>query len=345
MVCTKTFVPTALAARLVLFLPVVGFAAGSPLQSGPADVRDSGRFPDVLVEPTEILPGDRIPLGTFRRTGRDLVETTGREFAGPPPKSAGFRIRYAGQDVVDAGAWNNATIDLLRNVGPNDQSVLLEAARRFQAGLRGDPQFFPFLYNLGRTFLLLNRPREALRFLTRARGVLREFPGVYVNLGRAHAMLKEDHAVEESYRIAARLNPFDPQPLVELGTFFLEQGSPVKAGYWFSAVLRDHPDFSNAQIGMARLVLQSGQMVRARQMLKAVPTDYLDGTPRRDYDRILHYHLAVIAANLQDYAEAARQFERLLSEPDDPFFLSTPIADIKRRREIMLRLAAVQARK
>ena len=297
------------------------------------------------MEPTEILPRDGIPKGTFRRNGRDLISTTGARFEGKPPASNGFQIRYGGRTVSHAGDWNNESVDLLRSVGPKDKTILLEAARRFQAGLGGDPQFFPFLYNLGRTFLLLNRPREAIRFLRRAQGVLPQFPGTYVNLARGHAMLKEDHAVERAYRTAGRLNPFDPQPLVELGTFFLEEGSPVKAAYWFAAVLRAHPDYSNARIGTARLVLQGGQPVRARRMLKEVPTDYLDGSPRSDYDRILHYYLAVIAANLQDYNEAAKQYERLLAEPEDKFFLTTPIADIRRRREIMLRLGAVQSRR
>ncbi len=301
-------------------------------------------LPDVLVEPTEILPGDDIPQGTFRVGPRDLVLAAGARFRGPPPISNRFRINYGGREVTNAGAWNNETVASLQSVGPKDHAPLWEAVRRFHAGLAGDPQFFPFLYNTGRVFLFLNRPREALRFLEKARGVLPEFPGTYTNIARAHAMLKEDHAVEEAFRAAARLNPFDPEPLVELGNFFLESGSTVKAAYWFRAVLRDHPDYSNARIGMARLVLQSGDLVRARTMLREVPTEYLDGTPRRDYDRVLHYHLAVIAANLRDYAEAARQYERLLSEPNDPFFLTTPRADIVRRREIMLRLADVQSR-
>ena len=343
--CWKGKTPGLLGRRLaalqgVLLLGMTTLASPAAAPSSASDV-----LPDILVEPTEILPNDRIPKGTFRRSARDFILAGGSGFAGSPAASPGFRILYGGVEVTQAGAWNNQTVDLLRTVGPKDRGPLLEAARRFQAGLRGDPQFFPFLYNTGRTFLLLNRPREALRFLRRAHGVLPEAPGTHVNLARAYAMLKEDHAVEDAYRTAGRLNPFDPQPLVELGNFFLEVKSPVKAAYWFGAVLRDHPDFSNARIGMARLVLQAGQMVRARRMLREVPTDYLDGTPRRDYDRILHYYLAVIAANLQDYAEAARQYERLLAEPEDSFFLSTPIGDIRRRREIMLRLAEVQSRK
>ncbi len=79
--------------------------------------------------------------------------------------------------------------------------------------------------------------------------------------------------------------------------------------------------------------------------MNSVPVDNLDGTPRNDYDRSLHYYQAVIASELRDYNAAVKQFDRLLKFPEDPFFLNIAIGDIRRRREIVKRLADVDARR
>lgn len=334
--------------RLVVFAVTLALVVASvlPLPAAPdappfAD-GDQQRLPDVIVEPTEILPGDQIPAGTFALNARGFVVTRGKRFAGEPPASNNWRIEYAGKSYSNAGLWNNETVTLLDRAGPRDRTQLEEAARRLQAGLKADPQFFPFLFNNGRALLMMNRPRDALRFLKRARGILPEFPATHSQIGRAHALLQEQQAVEQAFTTAARLNPFDPQPLVELGNYLLEEGATVKAAYYFRAVLRDHPDYSNARIGLARLVMQSGDVVRAHRLFSEVPTEFLDGTPRRDYDRILHYYLAEIAGRLQDYREAVGQLDRLLQEPTDPFFMTVPIQDIQRRRDILQRLADIQ---
>lgn len=295
-------------------------------------------FPDVIVEPLEILPSDRIPNGTFVRSERDFILCRGERFQGKPPAGKGTRIRWEKKVFDNAGLWNNDVIDELGRIGSYEPERLELALRKFMAGLQDDPLFFPFLYNTGRIYLLMNRPRLAVRYLEKAGAEVPPFFGVNMNLGFAYARMNEEQNAVRNFRLAAKKNPFDLRPFIALGNFYLESGSPVKAGYYFRQVLKRNPEHSNALLGIARLYMKRKDYVRARILMKNIPTENLDGTPRRDYDRSLHYYLALLATELRDYQDAVSEFDRLLSFQDDPFFLKRSVREISRRREIVRRL-------
>jgi len=294
------------------------------------------RLPEFLVEPGEILRTERLTAGTFARNPQDFIECRGRHFEGDPPPgiSADFNGTQTGVAIL-----NNQSVEEAVRAGSANQKALKSALARLEAVIRADPLFFPAIYNAGRILLLMNLPRRAVRYFDRARSVLPEFSGSYLNLGRAYARSGEDAAAVESFRQASRLNPSDALPLIALGDFYLERKSTQQARYYFERILALRPEYPDAKIGLARLYMEQGNIVRAQIILRSVPTDNQDGSERTDYNRALHYYLAVIASELRDYGDSVRQFDRLLKHPEDPFFLEFPIQEIRRRREIIFRLA------
>ena len=339
------------AALLPVFLTLLpwmgGDGPGSPwAQAGPPDRLKVKLLPDFIVRPMEILDSDRVPKGTFILIQPDYIACAGPGFKGKPAPSGKFgQVVLPDGTRVDAGEWNNRIVRELRGVGPRDTAKLQAALRKLQMGTRADPLFFPFLYNMGRVYLIMKLPEKAILWFNKARGAMPRYAGVYMNLGHAFARAGDERAAVAAYRTAAGKNPFVVKPLVALGNFYLERGSRIQAAYYFRRILRNRPDQSNAKIGLARLLMLKGDMLSARNMLNSVPVDNLDGTPRNDYDRSLHYYQAVIASELRDYNAAVKQFDRLLKFPEDPFFLNIAIGDIRRRREIVKRLADVDARR
>ena len=327
---------------LGLAVVLIGVAVLPPNLGAQTVVRRTVRMPQLLVEPLEILPSDRVPRGNFARNRRDFIVCTGPNFTGRNPPPGTVTIKWEGQEYKDVAAWNNGLVEEATKAG-RDEGKLFSVLDRFEAGLRADPLFYPFLYNSGKVLLLLRLPRRAMKFLTKARALVPEFAGVYVNLARAHARLQEDNAAVSNFKEAARRNPFDPSPVVELGNFYLEREMTFLANDYYRKVLRSYPDHSNAKIGLGRLFMQKGDYVRARELMSTIPTEFLDGTERKDYNRALHYYLALISVELQDYGAAVYHFDRLLAHPDDPFFLETPIGAIQKRRAVAFELADSQA--
>ncbi len=301
--------------------------------AGPASV-PAMEFPELIIEPD--APDPSSPAGSFVRTRSDFIVCRGKEGKGDPPKG-GPGIRFAGQDYPDTGAFNNMIVDGLEK--NRDRTELMIARQKWEAALKSDPQFFPFLYNLGRVFLLLNLPENAIRILDKARGILPAFAGTYLLLGQAYARAGDDRAAVVNFREASKRNRLDLSPLIALGNFYLSRREMTQARTYYDKVLEVRPDDVNARIGLGRIFMEKGDPVRARYLLKEIQTENIDGSERKDYDRSLHYFRAVLATELRDYGDAVREYDRLLKHPDDPFFLETSIKDIQRRREIARRLA------
>ena len=328
--------------------PVVAQGGGSlPGKRNPLDYPDvpkvKKKIPDFLVEPLEILPGDNVPDGTFVHSVGGYILCRGKAFQGPPPQDEAYaRIIWQGRAAgKSSGQWNNEVAGEIEKTAIHERKKLQLALRKFLAGLKADPLFFPFLYNAGRVSFLLNYPRNAISFLKKARDLMPEYYGIYMKLGDAYARLEEEHAAVTNYRLAAKKNPIRTEPLIALGNFYLERQMKVKARYYYRNILKKHPDQPNAKIGLARLMMLRKDYVRANLMLDSIITENLDGTPRGDYDRSMHYYQAIIATELGQYGAAVKHYDRLLKFPEDPFFIANPIIDIHKRRSIVKRLADV----
>jgi len=295
---------------------------------------------DTLLEPLEILPGQNVPQGTFTRTKSDYIVTNGAAFQGEGPPGS-VRFLFGEEEITNIAAFNNDLVARAEAAGSD--AAQLEALRdAFLVALQADPQFFPLLFNLGRVYLLLRLPEKAQLYLGRARDQVPEYARTYYYLAQAFRRSGDHRATLYNYRLAYKKNPFDPSALVELGNFYLEQKSGERAYDYFRQVQKGWPGNSDAKIGLARLELDNRNLYMAREILYSIETEDVSGKAREDYNRLLHYYLAIIAVDLRDYAEAVRQFDKLLAHPGDPFFLEVPIMSIQRRRDIAFRLAEAE---
>lgn len=295
---------------------------------------------DTLLQPLEILPGQTVPQGTFLKSKRDYILTAGPAFQGEPPPGS-VRFLFGDTEITNIAAFNNELVTRAEAAGSD--AAQLEALRdAYLSALRADPQFFPLLFNLGRIYLLLRMPEKAQLYLERARDQVPEYARTYYYLATAFRRSGDHRATLANYRLAYKKNPFDPSALVELGNFYLEQKSGERAYDYFRQVQKGWPGNSDAKIGLARLELDRRNLYMAREILYSIETEDVSGKSREDYNRLLHYYLAIIAVDLRDYAEAVRQFDKLLAHPEDPFFLEIPIMSIQRRRDIAFRLAEAE---
>ncbi|MBL8019518.1 MAG: tetratricopeptide repeat protein [Leptospirales bacterium] len=328
------------ASGFILALTYWLLAAPLHSQDAPPSADETLEFPDLIASGKS-----NTTVGTFRAARYDFVLCAGRDSPDPPP---GRQIDEI-EPGVSAGAYNNRiTAAVIRGIDATDagsaarRSVLTVAEDAYVLALKKDPQFFPFLHNLGRVKLLLNLPEQALSYLALARSRLPEFAIGYLLMGRAHARLNDGLSAVENFRTAYRKNPFDPTALVALGDFYLESGAFPQSRDAYERILKQFPDNAQARIGLGRLHMQKAEFFRARSYFESVRTQNIDGSWRDDYDRALHFYLAEVCTNLKDYKEALRQYDRMLEHPEDPFFLDHSLALLKKRREVVQKLAAEQ---
>lgn len=299
-------------------------------------------FPDL---PAESLDTSDVSIqGTFSTSRFDFVICKGRSFADQTPAGRP-EDRIEG---MSAGDFNNAVVEqAIRNIDRTDagsaerRRALAASLERFRTGLRHDPQFFPFLYNAGRILLLQNLPEQALHYLTLARSRLPEFSLIYLYIGRAHARLGDGISAADNFRTAYKKNPFSPAAMLSLSEFYLDTGAFPQAADSYERVLKQFPQNATALIGLGRLHMKKNEPLRARAYFEAVETDTLDGQERDDYDRSLHFYLAEVLVQLKDYREAVRHYDRLLSHPEDPFFVEQSLLLLKKRRDNTARLAEI----
>ncbi|MBU42806.1 MAG: hypothetical protein CMN76_06275 [Spirochaetaceae bacterium] len=308
----------------------------------PLGAQSPESFPDLLLpENGSPLPGNPTPEGTFLRNAQDFLVCAGKDFQGPGPEGSS-PIEWQGNTFNSVARFNNETIQEFIRDPSNDENQSL-ALERFEAGLKADPQFYPFLYNSARLNLLQRDFEEAIRLFERASGLIPDDPGPYLNIGKACEELQEHRCVVHYYKKAHEKAPLRPDAIYALGIYYLETDRRPQAEIYLKQGLRDFPADSRMKIGMARLHLQSGDRLRARVLLESIPTESLTGERRQDYDLSLHYYLAKIYRDSRDYRRALEQLNILLANPSAPFFLENSRKDLEKQREVLQRLAKAQA--
>lgn len=302
---------------------------------------ESPRFPDLLIpEDGSPMPGVSTPEGTFIRTKQDFILCTGKDFQGPGPAGT-TPVEWQGNTENNIARFNNDTVDeLLRDISDKKNRQL--ALERFEAGLKSDPQFYPFLYNAARMQLLLRNFEQSISLFQRLSGLIPNDPGPYLNIAKACEELQDHRCVMHYYRKAHTKAPLRPDALYALGIYSLETGRRPQAEIYLKKGLKSFPDNSKMKIGMARLMLASGDRLRAQVLLESVPTETLGGDRRKDYDLSLHYYLADIYRESRDYVRALEQINILLANPDDPFFLENNKSKLQKEKEVLERLAKAQ---
>ncbi len=321
---------------------LIAFAVLSLLFPVISSRAETSGFPDLLIpEDGSPMPGKPTPEGTFIRNKQDFIVCTGKDFQGPGPAGT-TEIQWRGNTEQDVGRFNNETVtELLKDISnTRNQELALE---RFEAALKADPQFYPFLYNSARLNLLLRNFDEAIRLFERSSGLIPRDPGPYMNIARACEELQDHRCVMHYYQKAYELAPLRPDAIYALGIYSLETDRKPQARIYLKQGLDRFPDDSRMKIGMARLYLSSGDRLRAQVLLESIPTETLTGERRQDYDLSLHYYLADIYRESRDYARALDQINVLLANPGDPFFLEHNRAGLEKEKEVLERLAEAQA--
>jgi cytochrome c-type biogenesis protein CcmH/NrfG len=171
------------------------------------------------------------------------------------------------------------------------------------------------------------------------RALVPDFALNHLRLGRVYERLGEERAALDSYRTALKKDPADLRPFIALGDFYLARGQRPQAQNYYETALKLLPEYIDAKIGLGRLLMAKQDWQRARILLESIETENLDGTEKTDYDRSLHYLLALIASELRDYDAAVKNYDRLLRYPEDVFFLTHSRRDLERRRAIANDLA------
>lgn len=294
---------------------------------------------DYLVEPLSFTASESSPRATLALSPREFIVARGPNFSGDPPDRRGTPWILGGESVSNPGLYNNAIVAELERLDAGAAPQMQALLAKLEAAYEADPHFLPIVYNSARVYEILSLPRRAAERYERVRALVPDFALNHLRLGRVYERLGEERAALDSYRTALKKDPADLRPLIALGDFYLAREQRPQAERYYETALKLQPEYVDAKIGLGRLLMAKQDWQRARILLESIETVNLDGSEKTDYDRALHYLLALIATELRDYDAAVANYDRLLRHPEDVFFLTHSRRDLERRRAIANDLA------
>jgi tetratricopeptide (TPR) repeat protein len=269
------------------------------------------------------------PDGSFIYHTADFILARGRLFQGAPPAStSGFT--YAGKTISNSGEWNNEAVRLAQTGLVPDR---LEAKKMLEAGVRFDPQFFPFRYNYGRLLSIDLKYKDALFQFEYAKAEMPEYFKTYLHIGILSEMTGEFYYAIEQYKIAAKKNPYDTEALIRLSDYYIASGLKNRAYLYLNEASKIQDSSPNVKLGYARIEMEKGNYHIAYKIFSKTSLSSQEGKPI-PYDKKFHYYFAETASKVTDYEIAEREYTKMLSFPNDPFFASVSAKVIARRRDI-----------
>ncbi len=194
--------------------------------------------------------------------------------------------------ATNAQAWNYLAI-ACHHAGERD-----EAVRAYQTALRLDHDLTEAHYNLGCLWLEQNKLEAARTEFTAYTLQRGSSPEGFLKLATVQARARDLAAAEKSFKDALRLSPQNPEALNGLGLLRLQQRRPAEAQQFFTAALKERPDYEPALLNSA---------VVAHQYLRDLP-----GALQK-----YRAYLALKPAppNAESVADTVRQIEEELSPP------------------------------
>lgn len=288
-------------------------------------------------------PGKKVPQGTFRRDEFDFIITGGAKFTDPPPSTASPRSSEENGEGNPAGPVNNQLADLaVRSAMSGDDPGLEEAYKGFRKADRSDPLFFPFVYNAGRTAYLKGSYKESEDYFRRSAELIPQCSICYLNLGRSLLQNGDKIGGRSALKEAIRINPFDSDPLTELGLDRLSENDLYRAAIYFEEALRINPGSPDATLGKVRILLQKGNLHEARGLLDEMG-ERVDTPQKTDYRRAQAlFYRAIILEKMGQYGLAARRYESILEIASTSFFLAHPSDEIRRMLNRAKRLQQIK---
>ncbi|MBW1987958.1 MAG: M48 family metalloprotease [Deltaproteobacteria bacterium] len=189
----------------------------------------------------------------------------------------------------------------------------------------------------GRLIALYGSPRSARQFL--ARRVEADGKDAAARYALGVFLMREGHREQalDHLKAAARLRPFDPDILSELGRAYLETGKPKDAVAALSGV-REAPENAQVLFYLGRAYLAAGNPAKAESVLKKTleaDPDHLEalnylGQAEGKLKRLAeaHFHLGVYHYRKGDIPNARFHLERALSRVVDAPALERSIREI-----------------
>ncbi|MDA3899977.1 MAG: tetratricopeptide repeat protein [Spirochaetes bacterium] len=206
-----------------------------------------------------------------------------------------------------------------------------EAVVIFERGLKHAPTFFPFYYNLGKTYAHALNFKKAFLYLNKARYIVPEYFLTYLETGRTYESMNKISEAIEFYRKAAKLYPKHLETYIDLGNAYLKQNREKRAIHYYNYTLSVDPYYANGLLGKAKLEFSRGEFYKAYMTLRIIDTS------KGDYDKAYHYYYAESCYKLKMYDIAYEQYEQLLRFKHDRFFIRTSISLIEHKMELSRR--------
>lgn len=276
--------------------------------------------------------------GSLARSEQDFIVAAGRHWKGaPPPSKASFE--YEGKQITNSGIFNNEAVALLQTADPKKRE---KAISMLEAGMRFDPSFFAFRYNLGRAYHIEKKYQKAIFQYEYAIAEVPKYYRTYMHLGVLYELLNEQIQAVIYYKKAVELNQFQTEALVLLAEHYIRTDLKNRAQIYIKKALTIDQNSPDAKLGLARLEIMGGRDYYAYKIFRNTDL-YDDQGKKRPYNKKFHFYFAETASKIGDYVTAAKEYDELLKFPNDPFFTEFSLKIIERRRDLAKRFAEIKA--
>ncbi len=287
-------------------------AAAEPVAAAEADLPKQELTDEILYEYLLAeIAGQRGSLGLSAQAYADLAKRTRDPRIAKRAAEVALYARMPGAAIDAAKIWYEAEPDSMQALQALT-SLLLSAKREGEA--------LPYLQKLlaadasGGNFLQLNRvlannPDKA-HTLKLVRQLVQPYPKIaqaHFALAQAAAGAGEAELALTEVRAASTLKPDWELPVL-FEAQLLQRQSSALALQRLSAFLEQHPKAREVRLSYARLLVAERKYPEARSEFQTLSKDFPDNAD-------VVFAVGVLSMQLEDYAQAEKNFKRLLDLP------------------------------
>lgn len=295
-------------------------------------------YTGILWGENDLLDPEFYQDGSLLRTDQDFILAAGRNWKGDPPPSKGT-FSFEGNQIQNSGIFNDEAVQLLQTADPQKRGI---AIRMLEAGIRFDPSFFAFRYNLGRAYHIEKNYQKAVLHFEYAAAEVPQYYRTYIHMGVLSELLNEPIQAVLFYKKAVERNQFQTEALILLAEHYIKTDLKNRAKIYIQRALTIDQNSPDAKLGLARLELMGGRDYYAYKIFRNTDLHDDQGN-KRSYNKKFHFYYAETASRIGDYVTAAKEYEELLKYPNDTFFTEFSSKIIERRRDLAKRFAEIKA--
>lgn len=276
-------------------------------------------FPLVLKE--NDLPSE-LPGMTYIRNQADFIEARGQGFQNDPPNS-NHSFELEGEKISNIGLYNQKIISLLNKKNLSD---LVRAKSMTLFGVKINPIYFPFRYNLARIYSIEGNMTSSLEEYRRASELIPQYYRTHLNMGKIYEALQMDRKAEISYKDAIRLSAFEEEPRFALCSLSITSKS-VNRYSDFDEKLAESPPSFHASLCTAKRMAFKGKITRAYEIVKNLDPEKEKWTISGEY----YYILGELALESFQKSIAREAFKKVLENPYDPIFFKIKQTSLEKK--------------